>query len=46
MEASLLPHKNYASAISDRLNVDPIEQGSEEFHRITNHTHDGPSRGW
>ena len=24
MEASLLPRKNYASAISDRLNVDPI----------------------
>ena len=35
MEASLLPRKNYASAISDRLNVDPSEQGGEEFHRIT-----------
>ena len=31
MEASLLPRKNYASAISDRLNVDPIEQGGEKF---------------
>ena len=38
MEASLLPRKNYASAISDRLNVDPIEQGGEKFHRITNHS--------
>ena len=46
MEASLLPRKNYASAISDRLNVDPSEQGGEEFHRITNHTHDGSSREW
>jgi len=46
MEASLLSRKNYASAISDRLNVDPSEQGGEEFHRITNHTHDGSSRGW
>jgi len=35
MEASLLSRKNYASAISDRLNVDPSEQGGEEFHRIT-----------
>ena len=43
MEASLLSRKNYASAISDRLNVDPSEQGGEEFHRITNHTHDGSS---
>ena len=34
MEASLLPRKNYASAISDRLNVDPIK-GREKFHRIT-----------
>ncbi len=45
MEASLLPRKNYASAISDGLNVDAIEQSGEEFHRITNHTHDGSSRG-
>jgi len=44
MEASLLPRKNYASTISNRLNVDPIEQGDEEFHRITNHTHHGSSR--
>ena len=45
MEASLLPRKNYASAISDRLNVDPIEQGGEKFHRITKDAHDGSSRG-
>ena len=46
MEASLLPRKNYASAISDRRNVDPIERGGEKFHRITDHAHDGSSRGW
>jgi len=44
MEASLLLRKNYASPISDRLDVDPIEQGGEEFHHITNHAHDGSSR--
>jgi len=46
MKATLLPRNDYASAISDRLNVDPIEQGGEKFHRLTNHAHDGSSRGW
>ena len=35
----LMHHLNYLSSVV--VHIDPIEEAGEEFHRITEHTHDG-----